>query len=74
MCDSHIIQDKKLVNPMDIDNGLHSFAYQRRNGEVVTLLENIPLKGGIDYAAVLEIKEMYGVKRGYLFVIGECLE
>ena len=70
MCECTLIIEQRTQKPIEISRLPHRFIYHR-GGETTTLLEDIPLEGVINYAATHEIKDMYGVKRGYILVFGE---
>ena len=69
MCQNNLLIEHKTNKPIDIKPVSHSFKY---NGLV--LLDHIEMMGVINYAACHEIKDMYGVKKGYMFIVGECDE
>ena len=48
----------------------HSLYYIAQNGEVVTLLSDIPLYGVINYASIEPIKNEHNVLNGYKIIIG----
>lgn len=43
----------------------------QRHGKEFELLRGITMSGVIDYAACHEIENCHGVKRGYMFIVGE---
>jgi len=70
MCTCNLIVEQSTNKPIDIDNSKHSFVYTR-HGKSITLLEDFNIPGVINYSALHEIKDQFGVKSGYIFVIGE---
>jgi hypothetical protein len=70
MCECNLIVDTITAQPIDIPDEPHQFIYIRHGKEFV-LLDGFRMGGKIEYAAVHEIKDMYGVKTGYMFVVGE---
>jgi hypothetical protein len=72
MCECTLLVEKKTGKPIEIADAPHKFVYSRY-GEEFVLLEDIKMDGIIDYAAAHEIKNSHGVKRGYMFIIGEQL-
>jgi len=70
MCECTLLVEKRTGKPIEIANDLHKFVYSRYGKEFV-LLEDIKMQGVINYAAAHEIKDSHGVKRGYMFIVGE---
>ena len=74
MCQNKLLIERKTNQPIDIKPVKHSFVY-RILDETFTLLDDIKMMGVINYAACYKIDDemntQYGVKRGYVFVIGE---
>jgi len=71
MCECKILMESDLVDPVLIDTGDHDFVYIDNEGKQKILLKDIALSGIINYASVSEIKNAYGVKAGYMFIVGE---
>jgi hypothetical protein len=70
MCE-YLIREQRTGKPIDIENRPHHFSYRGLTKETV-LIKDIPdMKGVITYAAVHRIENSHGVKKGYMFIIGE---
>lgn len=70
MCECRLLIDSKTDKPIEIADVPHSFIYERY-GKEFKLLEGIKMSGIIDYASASEINNAYGMKHGYMFIIGE---
>lgn len=70
MCECTLIKDSRTNKPIEIPATLHKFMYLV-NEKSTVLLEHLPMQGIINYVAMHKITDMYGVKNGYIFVIGE---
>ena len=70
MCECTLLVEDKTGKPIEIADAEHSFIYERY-GEEFVLLDKIKMSGIINYAAAHEIKDSHGVKKGYMFIIGE---
>ena len=74
MCQNNLLIERKTNQPIDINKTSHSFVY-RTHEQTLTLLDNIEMMGVINYTSCYKIDDemntQYGVKRGYVFVIGE---
>jgi len=70
MCE-YLIRSQKTDKPIEIENRTHNFTYRRSDGEIVLIKDIQDMKGVINYAAVHRIENTHGVKKGYMFIIGE---
>ena len=66
MCDCTLLVEALTSKPITMASVPHHFLYDGKR-----LLKDIEMKGIIDYAAAHEIKDSYGVKHGYMLIIGE---
>ncbi len=71
MCES-LILDRKTGKAIEIKRDVHQLVYTGTIGGSSVLLEGFYMEGIINYASLHEIKESHGVKRGYMFIVGEC--
>ena len=70
MCNCQLPIEGTVQDPIIYQPEPHNLVY--RNGlDAKVLLEGFLLEGKMDYAAIHQIEGEYGVKRGYLIVIGE---
>ena len=66
MCDCQLIVDQHTDQPVEIVSGRHWLTYNEW-----ILLDGFYLSGQINYAAVHTVSNAYGIKRGYMFIVGE---
>jgi len=72
MCKCELLVEARTTKPIEIPEAFHSFSYHGLTERVV-LLENIKMSAVVaNYAAAHEISGMYGVKKGYMFILGEA--
>lgn len=72
MCECKLILDNKLTDRQAyyVEKQKHDFVHYV-NGKAIKLLEGFDIEGLINYAAITEVKNCFGVKSGYVIVIGE---
>jgi hypothetical protein len=70
MCDCSVIIAGNEVDPFDIPDKPLRFTYTNQ-GVKRTLISDFRAPGNVNYAAIHRIENAFGVKRGYVFVIGE---
>ena len=70
MCECRLLIDAATRTPIDIAPVAHRVVYAG-GGKETELLAGVMLGGVINYAAVHEIKDCYGVSKGYMVIIGE---
>lgn len=67
-----LIQENKLTDRQSFYIDLKDYELnQVINGYKVNLLSGIDAHGLINYAAISEVKNCFGIKSGYIIVIGE---
>lgn len=69
MCDSAIIS-RRTSKPIEISDKPYKFIHKGSTNKEDILLEGCSMKGLIKYAAFHEIKNQFGVKKGYAFILG----
>lgn len=69
MCDCNLLREG-FVEPIDIPERKFRFVLEF-DGKRHVPLDNFHLSGVVDYASVSAITEGHGVKRGYMFIMGE---
>lgn len=70
MCENRLIVERITNRPIEIEPVAHKVSYIG-NGVESILLDGVQMKGIINYAAVYDVKDSYGVKNGYMIIIGE---
>lgn len=70
MCECNLLVERNTGEAIEIADDLHSFTYVRY-GKRFQLLDGIKMNGTLNYAAAHEISDSHGVKRGYMFIVGE---
>ena len=71
MCDS-VIVSRATGKPIEVKPAPHRLTYIDHAGVRHELLTDIPMHGTINFAAAHRVSDQYGVKRGFMFVVGEC--
>ena len=71
MCDS-VIVSRATGKPIEVQPAPHRLVYVDHLGQRHELLSGIPMDGRINFAAAHRLTDQYGIKRGFMFVVGEC--
>ena len=72
MCESKLIIDKKTTKPIEVPVMVEKFKFFIEfKGNKYELLSDFDLPGIINYAALHSLDDKFGVKKGYMFVVGE---
>lgn len=72
MCESNLLIDRRTLKPIEVPPTKHRLVYTDILGREHVLLDDFQMPGRIDYAAAHAVKDCHGMKRGYLFAIGEA--
>lgn len=72
MCECKFIQENKLTDYQSYYADKQSYEFTHVvNGKEVKLLYDFEFEGLVNYAAISEVKNCFGIKSGYIIVIGE---
>jgi len=67
-----LIQENKLTDRQSCFIKKQEFSLKHTvEGKIVTFLSDVKIEGYMSYAAISEVKNCFGVKSGYIIVIGE---
>ena len=70
MCECSLLIDADTSAPIVIPGRDYQFTFSAL-GQQHVLLKGIRMDGIIDYAAAYKIEGSNGVRRGYMFIVGE---
>ena len=71
MCDCSLLVSSKLDEPIIVDNKKYAFEFSMGGKTYELTPKEATLEGKVTHAEVYKIKDEFGFKSGYVFIMGE---